>query len=144
MEWLRTLFIGGVGETEVWAPLILRLSLGIALLMHGYPKLFKTFGQFTGYVATLKWPAPKLVALLAGSVEFIGGLLLVAGLLVKPAALIVAIYFILVILSAHRGQKFINGWELPFWFLVGALTLWAMNDPGILALDSVIYNGFSY
>lgn len=144
MEWFRTLFIGGVGDTEVWAPLILRLGLGVALLIHGYPKLFKTFGQFSGYVASLKWPAPKLVALLAGVIEFLGGLLILIGLLVKPASLIVAIYFILVILSAHRGQKFVSGWELPFWYLVGALTLWAMNDPGILALDSVILNGVSY
>lgn len=139
-DFLHTLFTAGVGDTEVWAPLILRVALGIGLIVHGYPKLFKTFGQFTGYVASLKWPAPKLFAVFAGITEFGGGLLLVAGLCVKPIALIVAVYFLLVILTAHRAQKFVGGWELPYLYLIGVAALWAMNSPGALALETIIFN----
>jgi len=138
MDFIRALLVSGQGDTEMWAPLILRLGLGLALISHGYPKLFKTFGQFSGYVASLKWPAAKLFALLAGLVEFGGGLLLVVGLLTKAAALVVAVYFLLVILTAHRGQKFQQGWELAFMYLVGALALWLLNDPGVLAIDQLL------
>ena len=136
MELFRTLFIEGVGDTEMWASLILRVGLGLALISHGYPKLFKTFGQFSGYIASLKWPAPKLFALLAGLVEFAGGILLVLGLWGKPVALIVAVYFLLTILTAHKGQKFQSGWELAFMYLLAALTLWALNSSGVWALSS--------
>lgn len=137
MDFLRTLLVSGVGDVEAWAPLILRVGLGLALVSHGYPKLFKTFGQFSGYVGSLKWPAPKLFALLAGLIEFAGGILLVVGLLVKPVALVAALYFLLVILTAHKGQKFQSGWELAYLYLLGTLTLWALNTAGPWALSSV-------
>lgn len=138
-DMLKTLFTSGAGNTEMWAPLLLRLGLGIALITHGYPKLFKTFGQFSGYVASLKWPAPKLFAVLAGLVEFGGSLLLILGLFTKGAALVIAVYFFLVILSAHRNQKFQGGWELAYMYLLGALTLWAMNDGGLFAFENMIW-----
>lgn len=136
---MEFLFTVGWSDTEMWAPLILRIGLGIALLTHGYPKLFKTFGQFSGYVASLKWPSPKLFALLAGVVEFFGALFLILGLFTKAAALVVAVYFLLVILTAHRGQKFQGGWELAFIYLVGMLTLWAIGDTGPWALQNIVF-----
>lgn len=138
-DFIRTLFIPGAGDTALWAPFVLRLGLGLGLLTHGYPKLFKTFGQFSGYVATLKLPAPKLFAALAGLVEFVGPLLLVVGLFTKAASLSIAVYFLLVILIAHKGHKFQAGWELPYLYLSGALGLWAMNDSGVWALDSFLF-----
>ena len=138
-EFIRTLFVSGAGDTALWAPFILRLGLGLGLITHGYPKLFKTFGQFSGYVASLKWPAPKLFAALAGLIEFIGPLLLIVGLFTKGAALITALYFILMIFSAHKGQKFQGGWELSYLYLIGVLGLWAMNDSGVWALDSFLF-----
>lgn len=138
MEFFQTLFVQGAGNTEVWAPVFLRLGLGLGLMTHGYPKLFKTFGQFSGYVASLKWPAPKIFAVLAGLMEFFGGLLLVVGLLIKPIALFLVVYFVLVILTAHRGNKFQGGWELAYLYLVGMLALWAMNSAGAMALDAML------
>ncbi|GEM_PF-6487132 len=139
MEWLQSLFVTGAGDTEMWAAFILRLGLGLALITHGYPKLFKTFGQFSGYVASLKCPAPKVFAALAGIVEFFGALFLIFGLFTKGAALVIAVYFVLVIFAAHRGQKFQGGWELAYMYLLGALTLWAMNDGGLFALENMIW-----
>lgn len=132
-----TLFASGQGLLGEWAPFILRVGLGFGLLTHGYPKLFKDFGQFSGYVASLKWPAPKLFAFLAAILEFVGALLLIVGLFVHPVALLLAGYFILVMLSAHRGQKFQKGWELAFLYFVGMLALWAIDEAGVWALSSV-------
>ncbi len=133
MDFIQTLFTPGVGNTEVWAPLVLRVGLGLGLLAHAVPK-FKTFEQFKGYVASLKLPAPKLFAVLAVCMEFFSGLFLIAGLFVKPAAILVAVYFAIVIFTAHRGHKFYNGWELAYLYLVGSLALWAMNSSGAMAI----------
>lgn len=138
-EFFRALFVSGAGDTVLWAPFVLRLGLGLGLITHGYPKLFKTFGQFSGYVASLKWPAPKLFAVLAGVVEFLGPILLIVGLFTKGTALLIAAYFVLVILSAHKGQKFQDGWERAYLYLIGAFALWAMNDSGVWALDSFLF-----
>ncbi|MBI2552735.1 DoxX family protein [Candidatus Uhrbacteria bacterium] len=138
-EVLNTLFVSGQGNFSEWAPFILRVGLGLGLISHGYPKLFKNFAQFSGYVASLKWPAPRIFALLAGLLEFAGSLLLIVGLFVHPVALLLAGYFILVMLSAHRGQKFQQGWELAFLYFVGMLALWAINEDGAWALASIMF-----
>lgn len=137
MEFLRTLFVLGVGETELWAPFVLRVAWGFGLLAHGLPK-WKNYQQFSGYVTSLKWPLPKLFARLAMFAETVGGVLLILGLFVKPVAAILVIYYLLVILTAHRGQKFVDGWELPFLYFAAALALWVLNDPGVFALDSLL------
>lgn len=133
MDFLQAIFNTGVGDTEAWAPFILRVGLGLGLLAHALPK-WKTFEQFKGYVATLKWPAPVLFAHLARLTETVGSIFLVLGILVKPVAAVLVAYFALVIFTAHRGQKFQSGWELAYLYLVGLLGLWAMNSAGAIAL----------
>lgn len=139
MDILRFLLVPGSGDTEMWTSLVLRVGLGLGMAIHGYPKLFKTFGQFSGYVTSLKWPAPKLFAALAVVTEFFGGLFLVIGFLVKPISAVTVVYFLLVILTAHKGQKFASGWELPFMYLLAALALWTLGDSGFLALDNAVF-----
>src|SRR3989338_9823140 len=105
MELFQILFTPGMGNTEVWAPFILRVGLGLGLLMHALPK-WKTFDQFKGYVVSLKWPAPTIFAHLARLAETLGSIFLVLGICVKSVSLGLVLYFLLVILTAHRGQKF--------------------------------------
>lgn len=133
MDFLQTLFTPGIGNTEVWAPFILRVGLGLGLLQHALPK-WKTFDQFKGYVVSLKFPAPTLFAHLARLTETLGSVLLVLGIGVKAVSLGLVLYFLIVIFTAHRGQKFYGGWELPYLYLLGALSLWAMNSSGALAI----------
>ena len=134
MDFLQTLFTSGMGNTEVWAPFVLRVGFGLGLLQHALPK-WKTFDQFKGYVGSLKWPAPTLFAHLARLTETLGSVLLVLGLFVKPVSLGLVCYFLLVIFTAHRGQKFYGGWELAYLYLIGSLALWAMNSSGAMALN---------
>src|SRR3990167_621860 len=70
--------------------LALRVPVGIILAAHGAQKLFGSFGGY-GLEGTGQWMASigltpgYLMALLAGSAEFFGGLALILGLLVRPA-----------------------------------------------------------
>ena len=72
--------------------LVLRAPVGAVLAAHGSQKLFGWFGGY-GLEATGQFFETKLslspgyaMALMAGGTEFIGGLLVIIGLLTRPAA----------------------------------------------------------
>ena len=77
------------------ASLVLRVPTGLILAAHGSQKLFGAFGGY-GLEGTGQWMASiglepgVLMAFLAGSAEFFGGLALVLGLLTRPAAALTA------------------------------------------------------
>ena len=73
----------------------IRVGTGVIFAAHGAQKLFGWFGGY-GLEATGQWMASQglepglLMALLAGSAEFFGGIALMLGLLTRPAALVAA------------------------------------------------------
>jgi len=89
-----------------WSPVVLRIAAGFIFAAHGSQKLFGWFGGH-GFEGTSQWMESvglgpgHLMALLAGSAEFFGGLALVAGILVRPAAAILAFTMIVAIFSVH-------------------------------------------
>ena len=77
-----------------WAPLALRIPIGIIFVAHGAQKLFGAFGGYglegTGqFMDSLGLSPGYLMALLAGAAEFFGGLalLLLAGLILLQRSL---------------------------------------------------------
>jgi len=101
------------------AALVLRVPVGIILMAHGSQKLFGWFGGY-GLEGTGQWMASiglepgYLMALLAGSAEFFGGLALVLGLLARPAAVVTAFTMLIAIFSAHISNGLFlsnNGYE---------------------------------
>ena len=102
----------GLGATT------LRIPVGIILAAHGAQKLFGWFGGY-GLEATGQWMASMgfapgyLMALLAGSAEFFGGIALVLGLATRPAAAVAA-FTMLMALTVHLGNGLFvsnNGYE---------------------------------
>lgn len=106
---------------------LVRVTAGLLLMPHGAQKLFGWFGGhgLTGtgqyFEASLGLYPGIAFALLAGLIEFFGGLALVLGLLTRPAALAVAV-FMAVALSTHISNGFFwpnGGFEYPLmWGLV--------------------------
>ncbi|WP_020680231.1 DoxX family protein [Marinobacterium rhizophilum] len=106
---------------------LIRITAGLLLMPHGAQKLFGWFGGYgldaTGqfFATSLGMEPGYLFALLAGLVEFFGGLALVLGLLTRPAALGIAI-LMGVALTVHTGNGFFwtnGGVEYPLmWGLV--------------------------
>lgn len=89
-----------------WAPLAVRIPVGIIFLAHGAQKLFGAFGGYgleaTGQaMASMGLNPGLLMALLAGSAEFFGGALLIAGFLVRPAGAVLAFTMFVAIFAAH-------------------------------------------
>ncbi len=111
-----------------WGPLALRLAAGIIFVAHGSQKLFGWFGG-NGLEGTAGWMAsiglePGLpMAVLAGSAEFFGGLALIIGLLVRPAAVALAFTMLVAIFAVHWTNGLFmanNGYEF-------ALSLFAIS-----------------
>lgn len=86
--------------------LSIRVIGGLSLaLAHGRGKVPPSDG-FVGRVGEMGFFAPELFAWMAGAAEFGGALLLVLGLLTRPAALLVGGNMLVVALAAHAGDPF--------------------------------------
>jgi putative oxidoreductase len=126
-----------------WAPLALRIPVGIIFVAHGAQKLFGAFGGYglegTGqFMASIGLTPGYLMALLAGSTEFFGGLALLLGLLVRPAAAALAFAMLVAILSVHIGHGLFmsnNGYEYGLALLAVSVSL-LISGGGRLSLDA--------
>lgn len=128
-----------------WAPLALRIPVGIIFIAHGAQKLFGWFGGY-GLEGTGQWMASiglepgYLMALLAGSAEFFGGLALVLGLLVRPAAIVLAFTMAVAIVTVHLGNGLFmanNGYEFGLALLAVAASL-AITGGGRGSVDTAL------
>ena len=137
--------LGQITSSDVgFAGLALRVPLGLILAAHGAQKLFGWFGGY-GLEATGQWMesvgfAPGyLMALMAGSAEFFGGLALVLGVLTRPAALVTA-FTMLMAMTVHIGNGLFvsnNGYEFALILLAASASLVFMGS-GRLAVDNLI------
>ncbi|MBD8511566.1 DoxX family protein [Photobacterium sp. 2_MG-2023] len=127
------------------APLALRVPAGIIFMAHGAQKLFGAFGGY-GLEGTGQWMASiglepgMLMAFLAGSGEFFGGLFILIGLLTRPAALVLAITMVVAIVSVHlpNGLFMSNGgYEFGLSLLAIAVSL-VFSGAGKLSADSLL------
>ncbi|GGC10296.1 oxidoreductase [Marinobacterium zhoushanense] len=113
------------------SPLILRVPVGIVLIPHGAQKLFGWFGggglQGTGrWMASIGLEPGMLMALLAGSMEFFGGIALLIGLLTRLVGLALAFQMLIAILFVHLGKGLFvseGGWEYALVLLAAGLSL---------------------
>ncbi|MCY1272120.1 putative oxidoreductase MhqP [compost metagenome] len=121
---------------------ILRITTGLTFMAHGSQKLFGAFGgpglQGMGqWLESLGVTPGYLMATLAGSAEFFGGLALVIGLLVRPAAVVLIFTMGVAIFSVHIGNGFFitnNGYEYALTLLMISVAL-LISGAGRFSLD---------
>ena len=91
-----------------WAPVPLRLMLGIGFIYHGFPKLFTAAGHdmFTGMLTGMGVPFPALTAWGVGAVEVFGGLAILLGLFVSWAALLLLADMLVATVAVHLPNGF--------------------------------------
>jgi len=129
----------------------LRLLAGIIFSAHGAQKLFAWFGGY-GLEATGQWMesiglAPGyLMALLAGSAEFFGGLLLMVGFLTRPASFVLAITMIVAIFTVHIDHGLFmsnNGYEFALSLLAITIALFIQGG-GKYSMDDKVYQSLNH
>ncbi len=95
-----------------WAPLPLRLMLGVGFFYHGWLKVFSPGGHqlFAGMLGSLGLPAPALTAWLVAWAEIIGGLALIAGVFVAIVSAVLIVDMVVAMFTVHlpHGFNFVN------------------------------------
>lgn len=128
-----------------WGPIAIRIPVGLILAAHGSQKLFGWFGGF-GLEGTGQWMdsiglAPGyLMALLAGSAEFFGGLALVLGVVVRPAAAALAFAMLVAIFAVHIDKGLFvtnNGYEFALALLAATVSL-LITGAGRASIDTAL------
>ena len=136
-----------LSSNDTSATLPLRLIAGIIFFAHGAQKLFAWFGGY-GLEGTGQWMesiglAPGyLLTLLAGSAEFFGGILLIVGLLVRPASLVLAFTMVVAIFSVHIDNGLFmsnNGYEFGLALVAISVAL-MLQGAGRYSVDNIIAN----
>lgn len=120
--------------------LVLRLALGAVMIAHGYHKVNGHMHEFAGSVASMGIPA--WLGYVAALTEFIGGILLIVGLLTRAAAFAISIDMFVAIAKVHwkHGLLGVGGYEFPLALAAIAFALIFLGA-GPIALDAVRSSG---
>ncbi len=142
---MSTLMRQMVSTNTSFGQLALRVPVGVIMIAHGAQKLFGWFGGY-GLEGTGQWMASiglnpgYLMALLAGGAEFFGGLALVVGLFVRPAAAVLAFTMAVAIFAVHfdKGLFLSNGgYEYGLALLAATIAL-AISGAGRASVDRML------
>lgn len=139
MTSIRRFLFSGPGGATAFADLgllLFRVFIGLALAFgHGIGKLPPS-ERFIAGVAEMGFPAATFFGWASGFAEFGGGLLIVLGLLTRPAALLVAINLSVVVFIRQAGDPF-RAQELAMLYLAAAAML-LFTGAGRYSLDEAL------
>ena len=134
-DWSRA-----VASGFTWlAPLAVRIVVGVVFAQTGWQKLNALPRMIQNF---RDWgiPAPEILTPLASGIEFVGGLLLLVGLLTRFAAVPLMIVMVVAILSAKLGEidsiVTLLGFEEVSYFVMFAWL--AIAGPGPVSLDHFV------
>jgi putative oxidoreductase len=118
--------------------LVLRLTLGILILLHGTAKLMHGIAPIEGMVGAMGMPGFGAYGVYAG--EILGPLLLITGFYARLGAALIALNMLFAFALAHTGELTTltktGGWalELQGMFLFTAIAL-ALTGPGRISVN---------
>jgi putative oxidoreductase len=127
------------------ALLVMRLSLGVIMLVHGYHKVFGGLHHHAQVVAGLGLPA--WLGYVSSFTEFLGGLLILAGLFTRVAAFAVCIDLVVAIWKVHLHNGLVGSPDhVGYEFALSAASLafaLIFFGAGPIAIDHVLRGGGS-
>jgi putative oxidoreductase len=138
-----------------WSDVPLRAALAAVFIVHGSGKLFGGLEGFSGMLGGMGVPLPGVMAWVVALTEFVGGIFMALGLLVRLVALGHMAIMLVAIFTVHLSQGFklhgilgpngqpqAAGFEFQFALLMIALAL-LIRGAGPLSLDRVIRKRWS-
>ena len=125
------------------APLAVRIVVGVVFMGTGWTKLQNLPG-ITKNFAAMGIPAPEILTPFVSGVEFVGGILLLLGLLTRFASVPLMIVMVVAIVAAKRAQidslETLLGFEEVSYFVMFAWL--AIAGPGPISLDHLVLKAF--
>ena len=123
-----------------WAgPLAVRITVGVVFMGTGWTKLHN-LPAITKNFTALGIPAPEIITPFVSGVEFVGGILLLVGLLTRFAAVPLMVVMVVAIISAKLTDidslETLLGFEEVSYFVMFAWL--AIAGPGPVSLDHFI------
>lgn len=137
---MNILFSGNTGIAD----LPVRIAFGAVFIAHGGQKLFGWWGGY-GLEATGQWMASIglepgfAMAMIAGGIEFFGGIALILGVITRPVAMAASLLMLVAMMSVHWSNGFFmsaNGYEFSLTLLAMSAYL-TMAGSGRLSIDSI-------
>ncbi len=106
-----------------YAPLLLRLVVGIIMVNHGWQKFSDGAEGVAGFFGGLGIPMAAAMAWIVIIVELVGGICVILGILPRLWSLLFAITMLVAIAMAKlpNAQGFLDGYELELLLMVAAL-----------------------
>jgi len=133
-----------------WSHLVVRLGLGVVFFAHGAQKVLGWFegpglrGTINGFKGLGIPPAATVIAAL---IEFLGGLAMITGFLVRPAALGLIVVMLVAVAKVHAQHGFFlnwfntpgkgHGWEFNLALIAMALSI-LIGGAGAFSIDRLI------
>ena len=116
--------------------LILRFTLGVIMVAHGSHKVYGHMQEYASYIHSLGMPT--WLGYVSALVEFGGGILLIAGLLTRCAAIAVLIDMCVAIAKVHwqHGLLGAGGMEFPLSLAAIAFALIFLGG-GAISIDAI-------
>jgi len=122
-----------LNKLQPWGALLIRLTLGLSMSVHGYEKVIPhgALKDFAHYIVTLHMP--YWLGYVSAWTEFAGGILLILGLLTRFAAFMVAFNMFVAFFAVGIHQGFgIYNYILA---LAAIATMLIFCGSGALSLD---------
>lgn len=123
------------------ALLVLRVAIGAVFIAHGAQKLFVYgFAGTSGSFADMGVPLATVAGPFVGFIEFIGGMLLVVGLLTRIVAALLAVDMLVAGFLVHLPNGIFstdNGFELPLALVAVAVAI-IVAGAGRFSMDGVL------
>lgn len=122
------------------APFVLRVATGLIFAFHGWQKLAGGTEGLAGFLGSLGFPAPMLMAVILIVAELVGGIMLILGVFTHWVAKILAFVAIVAWLTVHTSNGFFvseGGYEFIMLIFAATVSL-AITGPGRWSLGRVI------
>jgi len=115
-----------VNALTPYAAFFMRLAVGGVFLIHGIAKFEHGIGATAHFLASLGFPFATIFALILITIETIGALCVLLGILTRAWAAAMALEMVVAILAAKLPNH--GNFELEALLLAGAVTLVALGD----------------
>lgn len=126
-----------LGRLASFAPLILRVVIGVLFLYHGIDKFNGGISNVEGFFDSQGVPLPGLTAPLTAILEIVLGIALIVGAYTRLAAAGLAAIMVGALIFVKLEADVLGGSELDFSYLAGLVAIMLLG-PGRLSVDEAM------